>query len=298
MSSTMIDSTATLAAISKLEADLAKLKIALGVENVTVPTKTRKSKVVKADGEKKAPNVWIRFTQKVNGALKEAGLGAGEAAPVSKQFASFLKDAKPYDEWTDESIVAAWATWEKPEQSKMAKAASESESEGGSVKKSRAKKAAKAASEASEASSTEGGAEGEKKERKKRAPMTDEAKAAMKAKRDATKAKKAAETGAAALPASTASSDSEDAVEAVAAPAAPAKSATFKPKKVVKSVPAFTIEQLQDFDAVEIDGAEFGRNVRGDMVDTDGAYVGHWDGTKIVKGEKPADWEKVQPSSA
>ena len=300
MSST-IDYTPILSQIAKLEADLAKLKIALGVEGVTMPTKQRKAKP--EGGEKKAPNVWIQFTQKVSAALKGAEISTG-AAPVSKQFASFLKDKNnAYAEWTDESIVAEWATWEKPEVSKMAKAASETESDGGSVKKPRAKKAAKAAGEASEASSTEGGAEGEKKERKKRAPMTDEAKAAMKAKREATKAKKAAEAAEAApaaLPASTASSDSEDAAEE-AAPVAAApvtvKATTFKPKKVVTK-PSFTIEQLQDFDAITIDGVDFGRNVRGDMVDTDGAYVGQWDGTKIVKGEKPADWEKVQPGSA
>jgi len=297
----MIDYTPILSQIAKLEADLAKLKIALGVENVAVPTKQRKQKAAKdPNAEKKAPNVWIQFTQKVAAALKAAEISTG-AAPVSKQFASFLKDKNnAYAEWTDESIVAEWATWEKPEVSKMAKAASESESDGGSVKK--ATKATKA-TKASEASDSE--ATGEKKERKKRAPMTDEAKAAMKAKRAATvAAKKATETGAGALPASTASSDSEDAAEeaaapAPAAPAAPAaKSTTFKPKKVVKSAPTFTIEQLQDFDAIVIDGADFGRNVRGDMVDTDGIYVGQWDGTKIVKAEKPADWEKVQPGSA
>ena len=177
--SAIIDHTATLSLIAKLEAYLAKLKISLGATDVIVPAKTRKSKAApKADGEKKPPNAWIVFTQKVNGALKAAEIATG-AAPVSKQFASHLKDVKAYDEWTDESIVEAWATWEKPEQSKMAK-----------------EKAASAT--ASEASASDSEATGEKKERKKREPMTDEAKAAMKAKRAATVAAKKGEAPAAA----------------------------------------------------------------------------------------------------
>ena len=275
--SAIIDHTATLSLIAKLEADLAKLKISLGATDVIVPAKARKSKAApKADGEKKPPNAWIVFTQKVNGALKGAEIATG-AAPVSKQFASHLKDVKAYDEWTDESIVEAWATWEKPEQSKMAK-----------------EKAASAT--ASEASASDSEATGEKKERKKREPMTDEAKAAMKAKRAATVAAKKGEAPAAA--------SADEAVPAV--PVVPAEPETKKPKafskketKKSEAAPVYTMEQLQDFVATEPEntgGFDGGMNARGDLVDSDGNYAGHWDAkTKklTLGGPSPADWEAV-----
>lgn len=279
-----IDSASTLSAISKLESDLAKLKIALGVPGVTVP-KSRKS-APKADGEKKAPNVWIRFTQQVDAALKAASISTG-AAPVAKQFASALKDMKPYAEWTDETIVAAWATWEKPEQSKMdAEKAKRKESE------------------------SEGGAESETKERKKRAPMTEEAKAAMKLKRAATVAAKKAGGGGggAELPASQASSEDEEEAEeaipappAAAPPAAPPTPAKSFSKKIVgaKEAVTYTIEQLKDFDAVTIEGAEYGRNVRGDLVDGDGNFIGTWNAkTSVIQRgvARPADWEAIMGS--
>jgi len=78
-------------------------------------------------GEKRVPNQWILFVQKVDGALKTASIITG-AATVTKQFASSLKDIKPYDDWTDEAIVEAWSTWgDKPEQSKSSKAKAEAE---------------------------------------------------------------------------------------------------------------------------------------------------------------------------
>ena len=303
-----IDSSSILSAIAKLEGDLAKLKIALGVPDVVVPKASRKSKAV--DGEKKAPNVWIRFTQQVDAALKAASISTG-AAPVAKQFASALKDIKPYAEWTDETIVAAWATWEKPEQSKMAKAkgseeegASDSGSSGTKERKKRApmteeakaaaaeKRAAKkaAAAPAPAAESDSGSAT---KERKKRAPMTEEAKAAMKAKKAATMAAKAGGV-AQTLPASDGESESETETAPAAAVAPPKP--TFKAKKVVAAAaPTFTKEQLSDFDTVEIEGVEYGKNVRGDMVDGDGEYIGTWDAAtkQIVKCATPADWVTV-----
>jgi hypothetical protein len=315
--SSAIDASNILSAIAKLEGDLAKLKIALGVPDVVVP-KSRKS-APKADGEKKAPNVWIRFTQQVDAALKAASISTG-AAPVAKQFASALKDQKPYSEWTDESIVEAWATWEKPEQSKMgAEKQRKSDSEGsdsGSVKerkkrapmteeakaamaaKRAATKAAKTGAPLPESAPTSDGEEavasdaGSQKERKKRAPMTEEAKAAMKAKREATKAAKAGGGGGGDGPAASAVPEPEaDKPEPIAAP-----KPMLKKKAIV--APTFTIEQLKDFDSVTIDGEEYGRNVRGDVCSADdGAYVGHWDGKKLAKGAAPADWEQIQPSA-
>jgi hypothetical protein len=273
-----IDSASTLAAIAKLEIDLAKLKISLGATDVTVPKATKASKAKsapKADGEKKPPNAWITFTQKVSGALKAADIATG-AAPVSKQFASFLKDKNnAYDEWTAESIVEAWATWEKPEQSKMSKAAS-------------------VASESEDATGSE------TKERKKRAPMTDEAKAAMKAKRAATVAAKKGE----AAPAPVAVTEASE-TEAVPAPPAeaPAPVAEAPVKAFAKKVTAakkgetvYTLEQLQDFEATTIEGVEYGKNARGDLVDGDGNFVGRWNSTTsmITRGApRPADWESI-----
>ena len=71
---------------------------------------------------KKAPNVWMVFTARVEALLKTAKEAASPdevarfqgPATMSKQFASALKDEKPYDEWTDEEIVARFKTWERP----------------------------------------------------------------------------------------------------------------------------------------------------------------------------------------
>ena len=118
---------------------------------------------------KKEPNRWILFTQKVDSALDAAGISSGSRT-VSKQFASSLKDIKPYDEWTDDDIVEAWDTWEKPEQSKSGKAEADAAAE---YERLRTAFAAAAAAP--------------KKERKKRTPMTQQQKAAKKAKRNATR---------------------------------------------------------------------------------------------------------------
>ena len=71
---------------------------------------------------KKAPNVWMVFTARVEALLKTAKEAASPdevarfqgPATMSKQFASALKDEKPYDEWKDDEIVARFKTWERP----------------------------------------------------------------------------------------------------------------------------------------------------------------------------------------
>ena len=292
-----------LALIGSLETQLATLKIALGATGVTVPAKARKSAKA-ADGAPKAPkapNAWIVFSSKVSEVLKAASIATG-AATVSKQFASSLKDIKPYAEWTDEAIVEAWSTWEKPEQSKSGKAKAES--------------AAASASESGSESATEGGAAAPaKKERKKPAPLTEEQAAAKKAKAAATRAaKKAAAGGAPALPASAdasaeASEVEEETVTAVTAvtaavPAPIPAPAPSPPKTTAKKVgaKAYTIGQLSDFeDAVEFEGENYGRNIRGDMVDSDFNFVGRWDakGKKLDRSAaKPADWEAIYAAAA
>jgi hypothetical protein len=325
--------TEILTSIARLESELAQVKSVCAAAGLTIPAKAKKAAEKKAkaaakpDGEKKPPNVWIRFTQQVDGALKAAEISVG-AATIAKQFASSLKDIKPYAEWTDEDIVTAWSGWEKPEQSKMSSkksSAASSEAEDGAEpaapkakaeRKPRAKMteeqkaaaklkrdakkadsaapsaAASAAASAAEESSAEEPPAAGKKERKPRAKMTDEQKAAAKLKRDAKKAAGATQP----LPASSPSSDGEEAPKAEAPKAEAPKPEAAKPKPVLKkkTAPAsFTLEQLADFDTFTHDGTDYGRNIRGDVSTQDGAYAGHWDGKAIVKGAPPADWEAI-----
>jgi hypothetical protein len=62
---------------------------------------------------KREANVWIKFTQRVDAALKEAGLGFKRVAE-SKKFAKTLKDAGGY-ECTVETILKARAEWKGDE---------------------------------------------------------------------------------------------------------------------------------------------------------------------------------------
>lgn len=255
------DSKPVLSHILMLEKELAKMKIAMGVTGVVVPKKQRTPKDPSAP--KAEPNEWIKFTQRVSEALKT--VEGKRPATVGKMFASHLKEIKPYAEWTQHAIIEAFKTWSPPEQSKMEAA--------GKTKK--AKAASAAASVDGSVSSPEG--EAEKKPRK---PQSEETKAAAKAKRAATAAKKAAEAaGGGSAP-------------APAEPAAPAPPTAFKPK-AVKAPTSYTLEQLQDFSEFSHASETYGRNVRGDVVDGDGNFVGHWTGKAIESCAAPADWDKV-----
>jgi hypothetical protein len=245
--------------IANIKRELARLEAALGVESVK-PAKSAKAKKEKdPDAPKKEANPWIKFSNRVGDVLKAADIKAG-AATVPKQFASSLKEQNgDYDSWTEEAILTAWKTWTKPEQSKQA--------------------IAKAAS------GDEASVSSEKKARK---PLSEEAKKAAAEKRAATlAAKKAA---------------AEPAVVKAEPEVEPPKSVVEAPKKQGKQVgkkatPTYTLEQLQDFAEFEHDGEEYGLNVRGDLVDSDSNYCGHWDGKKIINCPKPADWAQVQPGS-
>jgi hypothetical protein len=106
--------------IASMESQLNEMKIALGAEPgmVTVKPSKRTKKEKDPNAPAKEPNVWIKFTQRVSALLKAAEIDTG-AAPVSKQFASSLKDEKPYGDWTDAQILAAWPKWTRPAESKM-----------------------------------------------------------------------------------------------------------------------------------------------------------------------------------
>ena len=214
-----------LSSIARLEAELTQVKAACTAAGLTIsPAKKSRAKPKAAGGEEKpkaAPNVWIRFTQQVDGALKAAAISVG-AATVSKQFASSLKDIKPYAEWTDEDIVAAWSTWEKPEQSKMSSkksSAASSEAEDGAEPKAR-KPRAKLTEEEKAARKAERDAKKEPKERKPRAKLTEEEKAERKAARDA---KKADSVTASAAASASASAAEESSTEEPAVAGEPAK---------------------------------------------------------------------------
>ena len=264
-------SSALISTIASLKKQLAALEASLGGAPET-PVKASKTKK-DPDAPKKEPNVWIKFTQRVGALIKTAHPDAKGPATIGKQFCSFLKEQKAYDDWTDDEILEAYAGWERPEVSKMELAKSSKTSQ---------------ASEAEES-------EGSKSEKKPRKPQSEETKKAAAVKRAATKAKKLAEAAATALPASSEiSAEASDAesvpVEAIPQPPPPVPKA-FKKKVVAKT---YTMEQLTDFDSFTHEGVDYGRNVRGNVVDGDGQYVGFWNGKTVdTSTEAPADWDSV-----
>ncbi len=260
--------------LAELKAAVAELKVML-----SKPKATKAKKAVDPDAPKKEPNVWIKFTQRVGALLKAEHPDEKGPATIGKQFCSFLKEKKAYDLWDDAEILEAYAGWERPEVSKMELAG-------------KTKKGSKPSSSASSEASSVADEEGSKKPRK---PQSEETKAAAALKRAATKAKKAAEAEAV-----------EEAEEAEEAPKPPAKAKETKPKadkeakpKAEKPKVEYSIEQLTDFDSFTHEGVDYGRNARGDVVNGDGAFVGHWNGKAInKKAAKPADWAEVEAAMA
>ena len=251
-----IDMSSVMETISSLETQLNQLKSLLGDAK-----KTKQKRPVNPDAK---PNAWIDFLKRINALLKEAKHEG--PATIGVLFAKHLKDSREGAyEMDTTTILEAFEAWATPEQiahAKSLKRAKKDSSASSSV-----------ASDAEEAPASDAPASVEKKERKKREPMTEEAKAARKEKMAAKKA----------------------AAEPVAAPVAPvAPVAPGAPKKAfAKKKITYTMEQLKDFDEFEFEGENYGRNVRGDMVNGEGVYVGNWNGTEIVEGAPPADWETV-----
>jgi len=289
-----MSSSAILTTIASLEKQLSALKVSLGEGG---------KKAKDPDAPKKEANVWIKFTQRVGPLIKEQLAAKKAPATIGKQFCSFLKEQKAYDLWEDEEILAEFETWEAPEVSKMEAAG-------------KTKKKSPSASEAEAESDS-------KSEKKARKPQSEETKAKAALKRAATKAAKAAAAVAVdedpvdeedpmplsaytPVPAAIAAleadpteleDDSFSATTVVKTKvvAKPAPKLVAKPAKTEAPKPAFTMEQLMDFDSFTYEGADYGRNVRGDVINGDGAYVGHWTG-KTLKLSKtaPADWEDIQ----
>jgi hypothetical protein len=241
-----------------MEKQLASMKAMLGGGPIEV--KTKQKRAVNPDAK---PNPWISFLKNVHATLK----GAEHKGPatIGVLFASHLKETHGKEtayEMDSGAMLAEFDSWATPERIEHAK----------SLKRSKKDAVSVSASEGEESATAE------KKERKKREPLTEEQKAARKEKMAAKKAAAPAPATAPAAPAPT-----------PAAPAAEPKKAFAK--KEVK--PKYTLEQLQDFDEFEHEGETYGRNIRGDVVNGEGEYAGHWDGTTLKAGAAPADWAKV-----
>ena len=257
--------------------------------------KAKKEKAPKTEkAEKREPTPWLLFLGRVRNTLNVAAAGSDdpvfqELSSKIMQFASALKTQNAsYEAWTDAKIVKEFRTWVPPP---------------------KAPKEPKAA----KSSSSESGSEG-KKERKKPAPKTAEENAAIAAKRKATReANKAAKSASesdeekpavAAAPSDSGSEGKKErkkpapkTAEENAAIAAKRK-ATREANKAAKAdvAPTFTMEQLQEWEPVE--GTEYGKNERGDVIDQDRKFVGRMkaDGSIDRKAKRPADWEKIVPA--
>jgi hypothetical protein len=262
--SAAIDQSAALASIAMLEADLARLKAAFG--GMSLAPKAKATGGNPTGVVPPALKAYIDFCTRVTTLFKDTIASAKEAGDEERvqQMACSVTVNKQFCSFLKGQH--AYDEWED-------EAILEAWSTWTPPEKSKmalAKEAKAASAEASDASSA---AESKPASGKgvPRGPMSEEAKAKMLAARRATLAAKAASAPAPA-----------------AAPAAP-KAA---PKKVV----TYTLEQLQDFTPFSIEGVEYGLNKRGDVVDDDGGFVGHYNGaTKKLNraAPEPEDWLEV-----
>ena len=284
MSSTQSINQSVIEQLTAMEAACAAIRKTLGLAELSVAApaaKGRKSKAKaersdsEAEGEpkeKKPPSAWIVFSVRVQKQLRaaEEGLDKAEKTKVGtmNQFAGHLWGQKK--EWADEEITAAWDGYTPPEVSKQT---------------------LEGKSKRSGASSTGSGEAGEPvadevKAPKPRKPQSEETKAAAALKRAATKAAKAAK---AAKPEAPEAAEAEaEAVEVSPPAAAPLPKAkakiTPKPKKVDLAL-----------DPWSHDGEEYYKNERGDVLSTDGEWVGRWTGSAIdTSAPEPEDFDKLE----
>ena len=262
-----ISSESLVQSITQMEKQLASMKAMLG-GSASIKSAKKEKRAPNPDAK---PNPWITFLGKVHAMLK----GAEHKGPatIGVLFASHLKESHGKDtayEMDSGAMLAEFDSWATEERLAEIKGM---------------KRGTKKDAVSVSASETE---EPEKKERKPRAPLTDEQKAARKEKMAAKKAaapqtevQKAGRLAGYAV-------ETESTDEAAPAAAAPKKAFA---KKEVK--PKYTLEQLQDFDEFEYEGETYGRNVRGDCVNGEGEYAGHWDGAALKSGVAPADWAKI-----
>jgi len=135
-------------------------------------------------------------------------------------------------------------------------------------------------------------------EKPKRKPQSEETKKAAAEKRAATKAKKAAEAAEAPAPApAVADAEIEDLEPEVSAPepevAAPLTIVAPVVKKI-KIAPKPKKEIDLFLDPWQHNGEEYYKNERGDVLTTDGVWVGHWNGKVLDESApEPADFEDL-----
>lgn len=237
------------------------------------PKKSKAASEDSADAEpkeKRAPNAWIVFSMRVEKLVRvaeevaETPKDSRMKTVVIKQFASFLKTQKAYEEWADDEITEALGSWTAPETSKQAVAKAE-------------KEASVAGSEAGSVAGDDAEAAPAEKAKRK---WSEEAKAAAAAKRAAKKV--AAPAEAAPAPA-----------EAVPAPA-PAAPAPAKKTVAIKRKAAPAPEPVKKVDlsffAWTHEGKEYYTNDRGDVATTDFEWVGRFNGQTIDETvPEPAD---------
>lgn len=282
-----IDTAALLKTISALENQLTALKGQLGGDLGSAVKPAKKKRAVNPDAK---PNPWIEFLKRVQPIVKESKVEG--PATIGVLFAKSLKanqeNAYEMEAGAIADAFVAWATPENIEHAKSLKKAKKSKEDGASDSGSVADKSGADAS----AADSDDGAKEAPPEKPKRV-LSDEQKAKMKAGREAAKAKKAAAAEGEAVAAEG---------EAVAAESAPTEKPEapkkMEPKKVTKKAATYTKEQLSDWNTLTFEDEEFGINVRrgvnvrGDVINSDGDYVGHWDGKALDRSAaKPADWD-------
>jgi len=299
--------------LTVLENACAEIRKALGLAPVTSEKKSKKAPEPSGEPkEKRAPSDYIVFSSKRVGPLvhkAEEGKEKKSRVGTVNQFAGFLWGQKK--EWTDEEILAAWPLYTPPEVSKQA------------LKKS------SASSTGSNKTESEPVADEPKPSGKgSRGPQSEETKAKAKAKKEENKKKKAEDTfeevdavsvASASVPAASVpvASVPVASVPVASAPVAPVKAsrgpqseetkAKAKAKKEenkkkteeaapAPAAPASKKPATVDLwlDAWEHDGEHYFKNERGDVLSTDGLWIGHWDEKKIdISAPQPADFSKL-----
>ena len=233
--------------------------------------------------EKRAPSAYIIFSSQTVGPLVRRAIEGTErklSVGTITQFAGHLWAQKK--EWSEEDILSEWESYTPPEVSKQALAGKNKASSTGSAEK----------------KEPVADVEAEEKPKPKK-PQSEETKKAAAEKRAATKAKKAAE--AAAAPAAAPAAEIEDLEPEVSAPepevAAPSTPLTIVapvvPRKA-KIAPKPKKEIDLFLDPWEHNGEEYIKNERGDVLTTDGLWVGRWNGKVLDESApEPADFEDL-----
>jgi len=250
---------------SEIKVLLKELNAAPAPEHSAKPKKARKSKAEPSGEpkEKKEPNDWIKFTTRIREMVNSIKDAPATKPTVVNQFASSLWQTKK-EGWEDSDILAEWECFEPPEESKQSIAGKNKKAKGGSTG---------SAEDAEAEPEADAAGAGEKKKRK---PQSEETKAAAAIKRAARKAAKTATVG-----------GSEEAEAQVEKPAI--KKITPKPKKVAET----KVIDLA-LDEWEYEGEKYLKNERGDVLNIDGEWYGHWDGSKMdTDAAEPSDFETL-----